>query len=142
MKKLLSAMALTALAIGPAQANDLYRCETGALPQGEYVVFFETGKTSIDKKGMAELKKAADRAKYMLDVCVVGQADNQGDKEFNKKLAKKRATAVVAELKRLGVPGSTLVTLVQGEAFGDLLPKAIDEKKSAQSRRVTVRLMR
>lgn len=133
MKKLLSAMALTALAIGPAQANDLYRCETGALPQGEYVVFFETGKTSIDKKGMAELKKAADRAKYMLDVCVVGQADNQGDKEFNKKLAKKRATAVVAELKRLGVPGSTLVTLVQGKPSAIFFRKRLTRKRAPKA---------
>ncbi len=142
MNKFLSAVAALLFLSGTAHANDLHRCETGNAPQGEYVVYFDTGKTVIKPEGKEELKKAADRAKYMLDVCVVGQADNQGNQEFNKKLAMKRAKVVASELQRLGVPASTLVTMVQGEAFGDSLTKMLGTKKNTQSRRVSVRLMR
>ena len=140
MKKIVTVAAAALLFASAAQANDLHRCETGASPKGEYVVHFDTGKSEIKPEGHLELKKAAERAKYMLDVCIVGQADNQGNQEFNKKLALKRAKVVSAELRKLGVPASTLVTLVQGEAFGDKLTKFMG--KQSQSRRVSVRLMR
>jgi len=140
MKKIMTLAVSALLFAGTAQANDFHRCETGASPQAEYVLHFDTGKSDIKPEGKIELKKAADRAKYMLDVCVVGQADNQGNQEYNKKLALKRAKVVAAELAKLGVPKSTLVTLVQGEAFGDKLTKMIGKQK--QSRRVSIRLMR
>jgi len=140
MKHILSVVTALFFLTSAAQASELHRCETGAPPKGEYLVYFDTGKADIKPEGLVEIKKAADRAKYMLDVCVVGQADNQGNQDYNKKLAMKRAQAVSAELQRLGVSKSILVLLVQGEAFGDKLTKYVG--KQAQSRRVSIRLMR
>jgi outer membrane protein OmpA-like peptidoglycan-associated protein len=49
-------------------------------------------------------------------VTIVGHTDSTGSEVYNQSLSQRRAAAVLAELRRLGVPPSRLQALGQGES--------------------------
>lgn len=101
-------------------------------------VYFDTGKVDIKPIHREELKRVAYDAKYQIKVCLIGQADRQGNPEFNKRLALRRAQAVRDLLVEYGVPASVLVPVSVGEAYGALG----GNHKQDQERRVEVHFPR
>lgn len=101
-------------------------------------IYFETGQTAIAPRYQEELKRVAYDAKYQIKVCLIGQADPQGNADFNRRLALKRAQAVRDLLVRYGVPASVLVPVSAGEAYGSLG----GNHKQGQERRVEVHFPR
>jgi len=130
------------MAAGAAWAGNsqAYRCEMAEPPEETHIIYFGTGSTKITERERADLIWLADRAKGMVDVCVIGQADKQGAESFNLKLAERRAATVAGLLKAYGVADEHLVVQARGEAFGDEWLK--DFVKQPADRRVEVRLLR
>jgi len=130
------------MAAGAAWAGNsqAYRCETAENPGETHIILFGTGSTRITERERADLIWLAGRAKGMVDVCVVGQADKQGNEKDNEKLAERRASTVAGLLRAYGVPGEHLVVQARGEAFGDQWLE--DFQKQPNDRRVEVRLIR
>lgn len=85
---------------------------------GIQVLNFDVGSTKVSAEGRAKLEKFADTAKHRTLVCVVGQADKQGDPAANERLARERAVAVKKILLEFGVPDRAIETRSRGEAFG------------------------
>ena len=136
----LGTMGLMAAGAAWAGNSQAYRCETAKNPEETHIILFGTGSTRITERERADLIWLADRAKGMIDVCVVGQADKQGNEQANHKLAQRRASTVAGLLKAYGVPDEQLVIQARGEAFGDQWLE--DFAKQPQDRRVEVRLIR
>ncbi len=115
MRKILATVLLVAGTIlsATAQAADCPGAEYGI-----QVLTFDVGSTKVSAEGRAKLEKFADTAKHRTLVCVVGQADKQGDKATNERLARERAVAVKKILIEFGVPERTIETRSRGEAFG------------------------
>jgi len=63
---------------------------------------------------------------------LVGYADTVGDQERNVLLAERRNSAVIEELRKQGLPTSTIVSIASGEAHG------VDETKNPENRRVEI----
>lgn len=128
-----------AAAATPARAQDA-ECDSAARAGQSAVlsVYFDTGKTDIKPTHRAELQRLAREAKYQVKVCAIGQADRQGNADFNRRLALKRAEAVAEVLAQAGVPRSVLVASSAGEAFGHFGGNA----KVMQERRVDILLPR
>lgn len=101
-------------------------------------VYFDTGKTTIAPRHREELKRVAYDAKYKIKVCLIGQADRQGNPAFNKRLAMQRAQAVRDLLIDYGVPAGVLVPVSVGEAYGVFG----GDQKQDQERRVEVHFPR
>jgi outer membrane protein OmpA-like peptidoglycan-associated protein len=72
------------------------------------------------------------------EVTIVGHTDSTGSETYNESLSQRRAAAVLAELKRLGVPASRLLALGQGESQ----PRASNATAAGreQNRRVEILL--
>jgi outer membrane protein OmpA-like peptidoglycan-associated protein len=72
------------------------------------------------------------------EVTIVGHTDSTGSETYNESLSQRRAAAVLAELKRLGVPASRLQALGQGESQ----PRASNATAAGreQNRRVEILL--
>jgi outer membrane protein OmpA-like peptidoglycan-associated protein len=71
-------------------------------------------------------------------VTIVGHTDSTGSEVYNQSLSQRRAAAVLAELRRLGVPPSRLQALGQGESE----PRASNATPAGreQNRRVEILL--
>jgi len=72
------------------------------------------------------------------EVTIVGHTDSTGSEAYNQSLSQRRAAAVLAELKRLGVPASRLQALGHGESE----PRASNATAAGreQNRRVEILL--
>lgn len=97
-------------------------------------VTFDTGSTAIKTRFHEELRRIANDSRYQLKVCLIGQADRQGNADFNRRLAQKRAEAVRDLLVSFGAPRSLLVPMSVGEAYGSSGGNA----KDANERRVEI----
>ncbi|HLS69802.1 MAG TPA: OmpA family protein [Kiloniellales bacterium] len=119
---LLSAMA-TALAIAlprPAQTQDL--CDE-ALAQLQYqplAVGFPADSADLPPREREKLKQSVPEYLQMknLKLCIIAQADGQGDDKYNLELAERRAAAVAQALAEEGLPNS--VILLDVGAAGNL----------------------
>jgi len=101
-------------------------------------VLFDLGSAVVKpeyKSAIAEAAKTA-KARQVTKVCVVGQTDKLGDKNYNAKLAQQRSQAVAAELIRAGYPAKDVVIASNPEAFGNLSFGSNDA--SEKDRRVTI----
>lgn len=114
---LAAALAMTFSSV--ASADDCNRA--GGRASGPTVVHFDTGSTVIKAEFQAELNALAERLRGNpnMKICVAGQADKQGNEDFNKKLALKRAETVAAHLQKQGLPQNQFQVYGRGEAFGD-----------------------
>lgn len=130
------------LAAGAAWAGNSqsYRCDIAELPEETHIIYFGTGSAKVTERERADLIWLADRAKGMVDVCVIGQADKQGAETANLKLSERRAGVVAGLLKAYGVPDESIVVQARGEAFGDGWLNGF--VKQPEDRRVEVRLLR
>ena len=75
-----------------------------------------------EARGQATIAEAAKTAKarQATKVCVVGQTDKLGDKNYNAKLAQQRSQAVASELIKAGYPAKDVVIASNPEAFGNM----------------------
>lgn len=101
-------------------------------------VLFDLGSAVIGPEYKATIVEAAKtaRARQSTKVCIVGQTDKLGDKNYNAKLAQQRSQAVASELIRAGYPAKDVVIASNPEAFGNMSFGGNDA--SEKDRRVTI----
>ncbi len=136
---LLAAVGL--LIAGPSWAQTVGPCPgnvgSAAVSKPTWVLF-DLGSAVVKpeaKSAIAEAAKTA-KARQATKVCVVGQTDKLGDKNYNAKLAQQRSQAVAAELIKAGYPAKDVVIASNPEAFGNLSFGSGDA--SEKDRRVTI----
>jgi outer membrane protein OmpA-like peptidoglycan-associated protein len=129
------------LLAGPAFAQTVGPCPgnvgSAAVSKPSWVLF-DLGSAVIKpeyKTTIAEAAKTA-KARQATKVCLVGQTDKLGDKNYNAKLAQQRSQAVAAELIKAGYPAKDVVIASNPEAFGNMSLGSNDA--SEKDRRVTI----
>ena len=105
------------------------------------VVHFDTDSTVIKPEFQKELQEVAEqnRGNPNMKICIEGQADKQGNADYNKKLALRRAEAVAAYLEQQGLPRDLFDISTRGEAFGASL---FGNDAAESDRRVEVLVIR
>ncbi len=132
------------LLCAPAQAQSANKCSYSSRANSfpnPTIIHFDTGKTTIARD---EARKIADTAKaakdnFILQVCVRGFADKQGNAAANQKLSRARADAVAAELRKNGVDPRTIVIEAAGEPGGSV-GSGIGGLANQADRRVEIRV--
>jgi outer membrane protein OmpA-like peptidoglycan-associated protein len=101
-------------------------------------VLFDLGSSALRPEAKPAIAEAAATAKarQATKVCVVGQTDKLGDKNYNAKLAQARSQAVANELIKAGYPAKNVVIASNPEAFGNMSFGGNDA--SEKDRRVTI----
>jgi OOP family OmpA-OmpF porin len=103
-----------------------------------FMVFFDFNKSTLTPEAKRIIASAA--AEYKRDgyaeISVTGHTDTVGSDSYNKKLSDRRAMAVEAELKRLGVGVSHIKEMGVGKE-GLMVPTA-DGVREAQNRRAEI----
>lgn len=129
------------LLAGPAFAQTVGPCPgnvgSAAVSKPSWVLF-DLGSAVIKpeyKDTIVEAAKTA-KARQATKVCVVGQTDKLGDKNYNAKLAQQRSQAVATELIKAGYPAKDVVIASNPEAFGNMSLGGNDA--SEKDRRVTI----
>jgi outer membrane protein OmpA-like peptidoglycan-associated protein len=129
------------LLAGPALAQTVGPCPgnvgSAAVSKPSWVLF-DLGSAVIKpeyKDTIVEAAKTA-KARQATKVCVVGQTDKLGDKNYNAKLAQQRSQAVASELIKAGYPAKDVVIASTPEAFGNMSLGGNDA--SEKDRRVTI----
>ena len=101
-------------------------------------VLFDLGSAALKPEAKPTIQQAVATAKarQVVKICIVGQTDKLGDKNYNAKLAMERSQAVAAQLVRDGMPADKVVIATNPEAFGNLSfgPRDAQER----DRRVTI----
>jgi outer membrane protein OmpA-like peptidoglycan-associated protein len=136
----LSAVAAGALFASPTFAQTVGNCPTaGSSANSEPAwVLFDLGSSVLKPDAKPTIQKAATTAKarQAVKVCVVGQTDKLGDKNYNAKLAQARSQAVASELVRNGLSSDKVIIASNPEAFGNT---SFGEKDASEKdRRVTI----
>lgn len=103
--------------------------------KSQATIYFGIGSTYLNGKDKAQLGQVAKNGKYVSKICVIGQADKQGNASANKELAEKRAKAIAKYLSMEGVSARNIEIGSRGESFNDALS---DNYPRAQDRRVDV----
>jgi OOP family OmpA-OmpF porin len=96
----------------------LEQIERGLIqPDAVYLVYFDTGSSTLQQAEMAAIERAAEAADLLKParVRVVGYADRTGPATLNRQLSKARADAVAKALIAKGVPADTVRTSGDGE---------------------------
>lgn len=141
-RRLLSAAAVAASLLSAAPAALAADGDCHAIARAGRLavatIYFDTGQSTVQRQYDEELRRLAYDAKYQIKVCLIGQADHQGNAEFNKRLSLKRAQAVADVLHHYGVSRSVLVPIAVGEAYGTMG----GNRKESQDRRVEVHFPR
>jgi outer membrane protein OmpA-like peptidoglycan-associated protein len=103
-------------------------------------LLFETNSATLKPTSQEQLRNVAEILKSYpkVKVKVGGYTDNTGNPAANQKLSQDRATAVVTELVRLGIPAERL----SAEGYGEQYPVADNstEEGRAQNRRIAMRV--
>lgn len=136
------ALALLAgtLFAAPSFAQTSGRCPSaGAAAESQPAwVLFDLGSAVLKPEAKPTIQQAVATAKarQSVKVCVVGQTDKLGDKNYNAKLAAERSQAVAAQLVRDGLAADKVVIATNPEAFGNI---SFGEKDAQEKdRRVTI----
>ncbi len=135
-------LAATAMLLStPAFAQTVGPCPggVGSAPQSQPAwVLFDLGKADLRPEAKPAIAKAAQAAKdrQATKICVIGQTDKLGDKNYNAQLARARSQAVASELIKNGVPANNVVIASNPEAFGNLSLGGADAQ--TRDRRVTI----
>jgi outer membrane protein OmpA-like peptidoglycan-associated protein len=130
---LLFAMPSFAQTVGPCPGG------AGSAAQSKPTwVLFDLGSSALRPEAKPAIAEAAATAKarQATKVCVVGQTDKLGDKNYNAKLALARSQAVAGELIRAGYPANNVIIASNPEAFGNMSLGGNDA--SEKDRRVTI----
>jgi outer membrane protein OmpA-like peptidoglycan-associated protein len=137
----LSAIAAGTLFAAPAFAQTVGSCppNAGAAASSQPAwVLFDLGSSTLRPEAKPTIAQAVTTAKarQAVKVCVVGQTDKLGDKNYNAKLALARSQAVAAQLVRDGFPADKVIVATNPEAFSDI---SFGEKNASEKdRRVTI----
>jgi outer membrane protein OmpA-like peptidoglycan-associated protein len=101
-------------------------------------VLFDLGSAVVKPEYKSTIAEAARIAKdrQATKVCIVGQTDKLGDKNYNAKLAQQRSQAVASELIKAGYPAKNVIIASNPEAFGNMSFGGNDA--SVKDRRVTI----
>ncbi len=137
---LILAAAFSSALISAAQAKECDK-KGGRELSNAVVVYFDTGSVAIKEKDQKALNEFSNQVKEhpSIEICLVGQADNQGDAAMNEKLAKRRAEAVKTYLSGHGLKDKPYQIVVRGEAFGGTwMGKLLKDVKFESDRRVEV----
>ncbi|MEK9671462.1 MAG: OmpA family protein [Rhodospirillaceae bacterium] len=123
-------------ALGGAKPAAKKAAKKAAKPQ-EFVIFFAHNKATLDDEAIGtayNVMAASDAGRRV--VLLTGHADTSGDKAYNRKLSEKRANAVAAALREIGIEPDKILT----QFFGEDEPavKTGDGKRNANNRRVHV----
>lgn len=102
----------------------------------QVTVYFAVDSVAISAQDRALLTKAAYDGQSQGRVCVIGQADKQGNTAHNMALAARRANAVADILRSNGLNSGLLEAGARGEAFNDSVLEILGSQK--QDRRVDV----
>jgi outer membrane protein OmpA-like peptidoglycan-associated protein len=127
----------------PAAGEQESECEVAdgvSLPPPR-VVHFDLDSTAIKAKYRGDLEALARRyaGNPNFRLCLTGQADSRGNKDYNRGLALRRAEAVKAYLVARGLSADVLSTRVRGEVFGDSFLSSLSE--DGTNRRVEVKIL-
>jgi outer membrane protein OmpA-like peptidoglycan-associated protein len=141
MTRLALLTAAGVLLTAPAFAQTVGPCPSGvgsAAQSQPAWVLFDLGKADLRPEAKPAIAKAAQAAKdrQATKVCVIGQTDKLGDKDYNAKLAQARSQAVASELIKDGVAANSVVIASNPEAFGNLSLGGADAQ--TKDRRVTI----
>jgi len=138
--------ALALLAVGtlfaaPSFAQTVGNCpsDAGAAAASTPAwVLFDLGSAVLkpDAKPTIQQAVATAKARQVVKVCIVGQTDKLGDKNYNAKLAMERSQAVAAQMVRDGMPGDKVIIATNPEAFGNMSFGSKDAQE--KDRRVTI----
>jgi len=101
-------------------------------------VLFDLGSAVLKPEAKPTIQQAVATAKarQVVKVCIVGQTDKLGDKNYNAKLAMERSQAVAAQMVRDGMPGDKVIIATNPEAFGNMSFGSKDAQE--KDRRVTI----
>jgi outer membrane protein OmpA-like peptidoglycan-associated protein len=126
MKSLaLSLLATSVLFAAPSFAQTVGSCPTGVGSSAESQpawVLFDLGSAVLKPEAKPTIQQAVATAKarQAVKVCIVGQTDKLGDKNYNAKLAMDRSQAVAQQMVRDGMPADKVIIATNPEAFGNL----------------------
>jgi OOP family OmpA-OmpF porin len=131
-------------AVAPARATAPVVGKHGAVKTApaentaNFTVFFDFDKSTLTSEAKKIVASAAQEFKTngYATLSVTGHTDTSGTPAYNEKLSVRRAKAVVAELKKLGVAGKSISGTGVGED-GLLVPTA-DGVREAQNRRAEI----
>jgi outer membrane protein OmpA-like peptidoglycan-associated protein len=140
-KTLAFCLAAGMLCAAPSLAQTVGSCpsDAGAAASSQPAwVLFDLGSAVLKPEAKPTIQQAVATAKarQVVKVCVVGQTDKLGDKNYNAKLALARSQAVAAQMVRDGMPGDKVIIATNGEAFGNLSFGSRDAEE--KDRRVTI----
>lgn len=103
----------------------------------EFIVFFDFDQSTLTPEAQKIVNDAAAEArKGYVRIKLAGHADRAGSSQYNVGLSQRRANAVEAELRRLGLSSTDIATEAKGEAE-PLVPTA-DGVPEPQNRRVEI----
>ncbi len=103
----------------------------------EFIVFFDFDQSTLTPEAQKIVNDAAAEArKGYVRIKLAGHADRAGSSQYNIGLSQRRANAVEAELRRLGLSSTDIATEAKGEAE-PLVPTA-DGVPEPQNRRVEI----
>ncbi|MBS0526489.1 MAG: OmpA family protein [Proteobacteria bacterium] len=130
---LLLAAPAFAQTVGPCPGN----VGSAAVSKPSWVLF-DLGSAVVKPEYKATIAEAARTAKdrQATKVCIVGQTDKLGDKNYNARLAQQRSQAVANELIKAGYPAKNVIIASNPEAFGNMSFGGSDA--SEKDRRVTI----
>ena len=136
----LALIAVGTLFAAPSFAQTVGSCPTaGSSANSEPAwVLFDLGSSVLKPDAKPTIQQAVTTAKarQVVKVCIVGQTDKLGDKNYNAKLAQARSQAVAAQLVRDGLAADKVVIASNPEAFGNT--SFGDKDASEKDRRVTI----
>ena len=136
----LALLAAGTLFAAPSFAQTVGSCPSAgaaASEQPEWVLF-DLGSAVLKPEAKPTIQKAVATAKarQVVKICIVGQTDKLGDKNYNAKLAMDRSQAVAAQMVRDGMPADKVVIASNPEAFGNMSFGSKDAQE--KDRRVTI----
>lgn len=135
----------TAVHLSPApiaQVSEVCRNSEMELSEIGLDINFDVDRSRIRSRMHADLRKIIEILNECEDYTyvIIAHTDGDGDFEYNKKLAKKRANAIKAYLVSQGIDGNRLITVAYGSKV-PVLPNTSEENK-AKNRRIEFKLNR
>jgi outer membrane protein OmpA-like peptidoglycan-associated protein len=113
--------ALALPAAGWAAETGCTMNKAGGSP-GPYKIEFTVGSTAIDAANAKTLDEVASNAKSRYSkVCLLGRADQQGNRQANEALSIRRAETVKRALEHRGVAPKNITVMARGAALEDKL---------------------
>jgi outer membrane protein OmpA-like peptidoglycan-associated protein len=113
---------------------------SGQEEPGRFLVFFDFDRATLRPDARRTIAEAAQEFQRTgaARIAVTGHADLSGTDAYNAALSDRRADAVRRELVRLGVPGSAIAEVAEGES--EPLVQTADGAREARNRRVEIEI--